>query len=121
MIVRKHTIRERATGRIIAEHAFAAAPAQPPPTPPLPTPRLEPPTLAEMAENFAGALVRWAAAGFALVPEEVYRARLAICRSCYYWDEHARLGYGKCQHPKCGCSKGKQWLKSERCPDQKWV
>jgi len=86
------------------------------PRPPLP----EPPTIGEMLTNFAGAMLRWAGSGFPVVDEVTFRLRLEQCRACRFWDEQARANAGKCHHPKCGCTKAKLWLASEKCPIVKW-
>lgn len=85
-----------------------------------PTPDVEEPTTAELASNFAGAMVRWASAGFPTVSREVYEQRGAVCGSCQHWDGEARGGLGKCNHPGCGCTKLKRWLASEKCPLNLW-
>lgn len=82
--------------------------------------RLDEPTLADMATNFAKATAGWVTAGFPVVSESEYDRRLAICRSCQFWDESARLGYGKCNHKSCGCGKGKLWMGSQSCPEKLW-
>lgn len=78
------------------------------------------PTVAELAENFAAAMERWARAGFRTVSREVYESRAAICDGCGYWQPKARLGLGKCAALGCGCTRFKRWLASERCPMKKW-
>lgn len=80
----------------------------------------EPPTIPDMLGNFAGSMLRWAGSGFATVDEVAFRLRLAQCRACEFWDEAARAGAGKCNHPRCGCTKAKLWLASERCPIARW-
>ena len=81
---------------------------------------LHEPTLTELATNFAGAVGRWAAGGFATVDADAYAARSAICDGCTFWDGSARLGLGKCKAPGCGCTSVKRWLATERCPLRKW-
>lgn len=71
-----------------------------------------------MAKKLAGSMGQWARSGFAKVSGETYLKRMEICRGCEFWEENARLGYGKCL--KCGCGKGKQWLPHEQCPIGKW-
>jgi hypothetical protein len=80
------------------------------------------PTVAEMLHNFAGAMAEWYKQGFSIVPRETYTARLIACRSCpgRHWDESARLGAGKCNHPSCGCTKAKLWLGTSTCPIKHW-
>lgn len=73
------------------------------------------PTLAEMATNFAGAMVRWAAAGAPVVDEATYAARSAACDLCEYWAPQGNAGLGKCLAPGCGCTKFKRWLATENC------
>jgi len=83
-------------------------------------PRPQEPTAAELAANFSSALARWSAAGFPVVSRETYEARAAVCEPCEFWDGAARLGLGKCRHKKCGCTKMKRWLATEKCPLGKW-
>ena len=80
----------------------------------------KPPTIKQMSKNFAKATAKWIKSGFETVTQSEFDKRLEICRSCTFWDEKARLGMGKCNHEGCGCSKGKLWLKTEKCPIQKW-
>lgn len=82
--------------------------------------QLKEPSPAEMAQNFVGAMAKWASSGFALVPREVYEARTAICLACEFWDGAARLGLGKCKAPGCGCTGMKRFLVTEKCPKDKW-
>ena len=76
----------------------------------------EEPTLAAMAENFAGAVSRWVESGMQVVTKEEYDRRAAICDACKFWDGKARMGLGKCSAPGCGCTRLKRWLATERCP-----
>lgn len=69
--------------------------------------------------NVVTALGKWARAGFPVVSESVYRARIETCRSCAYWREGSRLGLGRCL--QCGCSRLKHWLQTESCPIEKWT
>lgn len=79
------------------------------------------PTLAQMTENFGQAMATFIKAGLPVASKEVVLERAAACRKpCDYWDEKARLGLGKCRHPACGCSKGKWWLGTSRCPLGLW-
>ena len=89
------------------------SPAEPPPP-------IQEPSLADLAGNFAVATARWAAAGFPVVGEPAYAARSATCAGCEFWDDSARLGLGKCHHTKCGCTRFKRWLTTERCPMGQW-
>lgn len=78
------------------------------------------PTPFEMVQNFAGAIGRFARSGFKLASPELFEERITICRQCTYWREDARLGLSKCTHEKCGCTKFKHHLASEKCPIGKW-
>lgn len=78
------------------------------------------PTIAELASNFTGALVRWSSAGFPTVDSATYAARAAACDACLHWHPTARLGLGKCDAPGCGCTSLKRWLTTEKCPQSKW-
>ena len=91
-----------------------AVKSNPPPEAP------EEPSTLELSANFAGAMSRWAAAGFATVSADEYAARAAACDACEHWQPQARAGLGKCAAPGCGCTKFKRWLASERCPLRKW-
>lgn len=86
-------------------------------TPDAPLPE---PSALDLTLNFSRAVARWTAAGFPTVSEEVYRQRAAACATCDFWDPDARLGLGKCKHPRCGCTKAKRWLATETCPDGRW-
>jgi len=78
------------------------------------------PTIRQMAGNFTKALLWWAAKGFLITTEQHFWIRLHICRKCGDWDEKARKGLGKCNHKKCGCTKLKLWMRTEKCPAGKW-
>ena len=72
----------------------------------------------DMVRNFGAAAMAWVASGFQIVPKETFTARLAICAACPFWKPRARFSLGKCD--KCGCTKLKHWLATERCPDKRW-
>ncbi len=55
-----------------------------------------------------------------LVSKDEIDYRLSVCRSCDLWDENGNVGLGKCNHEKCGCTKLKQGLATEKCPINKW-
>lgn len=77
-----------------------------------------PPGLASQAASALKSSARFVSSGFKRVSNEVYNHRINICRACEFWEEDARMGYGKCK--KCGCGKGKHWLPHEQCPIGKW-
>ena len=113
-IIVKRVVTKRVDGKLVQKADYLAARHS------KREPSLPPPTIAEMAKNFAGAMTAWAASGFKTVDESVYRHRLSVCRECPYWKENARGGLGKCEHPSCGCSKAKHWLQTSVCPAGKW-
>lgn len=78
------------------------------------------PRMGEMAKNFATAMVTWATNGFPVASEDEVKKRNALCLNCNFWDAGAREGLGKCNHSKCGCTKIKWWLATEKCPIGKW-
>jgi hypothetical protein len=82
------------------------------------------PTVADMATNAGYAAWRATQSllrgDTLLVDAEIYAARADACNACEYWDASARLGLGKCKHKKCGCTKFKRWLTTEKCPLGKW-
>lgn len=80
----------------------------------------KPPTIKQMIKNFSKSTEKWMKSGFKTVSKKQFTKRLEACRGCTFWDEKARLGMGKCNHEGCGCTKGKLWLKTEKCPIEKW-
>ena len=54
------------------------------------------------------------------VPDEILAVRQSICEACEYWQPDGNLGLGKCSHKRCGCTKFKLQLATERCPDGLW-
>lgn len=107
------SIRRSAAGQVVSQIDQQILPPRPTPLPP-------PPTVGEMARNFAGAIARWTQAGFPTVSREEYQMRAATCDRCEFWNPQARAGLGKCSAPGCGCSRMKVWLSTERCPLGKW-
>lgn len=57
-----------------------------------------------------------------IVSEEERDRRLSICRSCPegYWNENGNMGMGECTHSKCGCTRIKHKLTTEKCPIGLW-
>jgi len=72
----------------------------------------------EMAKNFTQAVSRFVSNGMPVVSRETFEKRHAACLACPKWDAKARMGMGKCR--KCGCTKLKLWLETEKCPLLKW-
>lgn len=52
--------------------------------------------------------------------KEERERRLSICNVCGLWKPSGNLGMGECTHEKCGCTKLKRGLATERCPLNKW-
>ena len=85
------------------------------------------PSKMEMATHFAGAMFRWLKSGFKITSWETFDARMTQCRGdaaagiprCPYF--HTSSGGWNFVHcEKCGCSKLKLFVSSERCPIGKW-
>ena len=69
------------------------------------------PTLPQMAENFAKAMIKWGGSGFKTVDKETYIKRRQICSAC--------VDGWRCPH--CGCMLwAKVALTTEKCPENKW-
>lgn len=81
----------------------------------------EPIPLTELARNGLTAASRWAVAGFPVVNEQTYTARVQTCHACAdaqgvpVWSND---GIGHCR--VCGCTGLKRYLATERCPAGKW-
>lgn len=78
------------------------------------------PSLPRQILNLAKEVPKLVASGFKTVPEAVYEQRMGICRTCHFWDEAGNMGAGKCNHPKCGCTKKKLTFASQSCPVGSW-
>ena len=78
------------------------------------------PSFLDMAQNLFKSLEGWAKNGFPVANEKLINKRRSICLSCSFWDNKARSGLGKCNHSKCGCTRIKWWLETEKCPAGKW-
>lgn len=76
------------------------------------------PTLVEMLANFTESITFWASKGFPVSSQELFDKRIETCRKCEYWDEKAAMGAGRCM--KCGCTGIKHWLRTSKCPLNKW-
>lgn len=78
------------------------------------------PSLLRQAINLSKAIPAMINDGFRSVPDLVYNDRMRLCNSCEHWDEEGNLGLGKCNHPKCGCTRGKMKQASSECPMGNW-
>jgi hypothetical protein len=78
------------------------------------------PTNADLLFNFSTAVSKWISAGFPVLNESEFSKRFSICSSCKFWNSSARFNLGECKHKKCGCTKFKLWIKTEKCPIGKW-
>ena len=75
--------------------------------------------IAKNAARASGRAARRIATGRQLfLNENLYRERKDICDRCEWWDAGGYGGVGKCR--KCGCSRFKLYLATERCPIDKW-
>lgn len=68
----------------------------------------------DLAKNLKNSLISWHKAGYPVVTRDEWSRRLAICRSCNYWEEFKKTQVARCN--KCGCSSGKLLLKTSKCP-----
>jgi len=69
------------------------------------------PSVAAQAVNAIGAAAQFVRSGFRTTPEEVYQARLAVCRKCPLFD----AGQERCR--ACGCySSAKLKIAAQSCP-----
>jgi hypothetical protein len=73
---------------------------------------IEDPSLFDLARQGVAAAWRWSKAGFALVDDDTLRLRKVTCDTCDQWTGLT------CR--KCGCTRLKVWLATERCPVGKW-
>lgn len=81
---------------------------------------INPPNIVQQVTNLARELPTMIKNGFKRVPDDIFEQRMQMCRTCFYWDEKGNLGFGKCKHPKCGCSKAKHLLEISSCPMGNW-
>jgi hypothetical protein len=88
------------------------------------------PSVTAQARNAAGAVARQAGAFFSgattRVSDEVFTARMNVCKSCPHVAVTVKEGknYHRCS--KCGCwldglYMHKARLSTERCPENKWI
>jgi hypothetical protein len=84
-----------------------------------PPPVIQIPPFRMRVRSFLRAILEWAKGGFKLVTSGESRRRRSICQSCEFLDrKHGHCG-------KCGCGMTgvvalKPWLKSAKCPLNKW-
>jgi hypothetical protein len=81
---------------------------------------IQEPRITESAKFLTKSLKQWAKAGFPVADKQTVKARKQSCINCGFWNAEARMGLGKCTHQKCGCTKIKWWLATEKCPIGKW-
>jgi hypothetical protein len=78
-----------------------------------------PPTLPQIASSLASSVGEWAKAGLPVATSEQLDSRMAICKSCEFWDQSGFAGTGRCK--KCGCStQAKLRMSTSKCPIDKW-
>jgi hypothetical protein len=81
----------------------------------------EEPNLIDKAKNLTTSVYNWATQDkFLKTPQEELEKRKSICLACPHWDAAAFNNLGKCK--LCGCSAGKWYIPSAKCPDNppKW-
>jgi len=78
------------------------------------------PKLIDKAANLTKALGTWAKSGFKVADKKTIKLRKSACELCKFWKHDGNMGLGKCNHEKCGCTKIKWWLATEKCPAGKW-
>ena len=77
------------------------------------------PCISNMVKSFTSGVYHWAKSGFIKTSPEQIEQRLAVCRSCEWWDLQGFRGTGRCR--KCGCSTwAKMRMQSATCPIGKW-
>jgi hypothetical protein len=110
-----HEIYNSAYINIIIDSTTQQLPAK------LSSPDFKQPNILQKAINFAGALVKHTAAGFAEVTPEQQEERLKICESCEFKTPSVGLEVKSCICGKCGCPLFKKtaWATS-KCPIDKW-
>jgi hypothetical protein len=76
------------------------------------------PSAFTLAARFGAAMMSWAASGFKVCSQDEYQDRHDTCEACEYWNGSSAFGYGRCK--KCGCTGLKLFLRTEKCPANKW-
>lgn len=77
---------------------------------------MEEPNIIDKAKNLVGAIANWATVDqFGRLGSEAFNYRKQICLQCPYWNAEGFGGLGSCK--KCGCSVGKLYIPSSKCPD----
>ena len=74
------------------------------------------PSMKQRISNLTTELNNWRQQGYEIVPKERFDRRMEKCQSCEYFKKLA-MG-GLCL--KCGCYSIKLWLKTSKCPINKW-
>lgn len=73
----------------------------------------------DLAKSVSLSLVDWAKQGFPIADISNYEKRIAICKSCEFWNPKGFNGSGSCL--KCGCStQAKLRMATSKCPIDKW-
>lgn len=78
------------------------------------------PTLFDKARNLYAAVKRASKDGGGMADKELRDSRFNVCKKCELWMSSGNFFMGECAHKKCGCTKFKIYLKSEKCPLNKW-
>jgi hypothetical protein len=75
-------------------------------------------SISTKALTFLQAMRTWKSAGFPLPTRRMIHNRLTICKACEQFLPGGNLMLGECK--KCGCTKLKTFLATEKCPLGKW-
>ena len=82
------------------------------------------PSISEMATHFANSMKEWARSGFKVVTLDVFKDRSRICQGdpdtprCDHYQTSGLFGIARCG--KCGCTRLKLGMATEKCPLGKW-
>jgi hypothetical protein len=77
------------------------------------------PAFKTQLKSVASSVLNFAKSGLDITDPAVLEKRLAICKSCEFWDAKAFNETGRCN--KCGCSTwAKLRMATEKCPIDKW-
>lgn len=74
----------------------------------------EPPTVADMAREFAQASAHWIKQKAPVVSNEVFQERLSTCKACELFGGVRVFGLTACG--RCGCTSLKLYMKTTSCP-----
>lgn len=103
-------------GSVVIEHGGEAFSLPEPPENNVAQPMMSAMSVFEKMRHLRRSLKVWQAAGRPLASKTARTARLAACNACPFWNAQGNFWLGECRAPGCGCTRGKAWLATERCP-----